>query len=112
MDVPAYPLDANGWPRLGGIGSLVAQELESRIGVEARVTVLGHVQRGGSPVAYDRALATRLGIAAVEEAMGGRWGAMVGMTGRRIITTPLEAVAVGPRTVPDDLWNLPQILCD
>jgi ATP-dependent phosphofructokinase / diphosphate-dependent phosphofructokinase len=112
MDIPAYPLDANGWPRLGGIGGLVAQELESRIGVEARVTVLGHVQRGGSPVAYDRVLATRLGIAAVEEAMRGRWGAMVGMTGRRIIATPVEQVAVGPRTVPADLWNLPQILCD
>jgi 6-phosphofructokinase 1 len=112
MEVPAYPLDANGWPRLGGIGGLVATDLESRIGVEARVTVLGHVQRGGSPVAYDRALATRLGIAAVEEAMHGRWGAMVGMVGRHIITTPVDEVAVGPRTVPDDLWTIPQILCD
>ena len=112
MQVPAYPVDANGWPRLGGIGGLVAQELESRIEVEARVTVLGHVQRGGSPVAYDRVLATRLGTAAVEEAMRGRWGVMVGVSGRRIITTPIDEVATGPRTVPDDLWRLPQILCD
>ena len=67
MAVPEYPLDMNGWPRLGGIGGLVAQELADRVGVESRITVLGHVQRGGSPNAYDRVLATRLGIAAAEE---------------------------------------------
>ncbi|MET0801447.1 MAG: ATP-dependent 6-phosphofructokinase [Actinomycetota bacterium] len=112
MEVPDYPLDPNGWPRLGGIGSLVAQELEARIGVESRITVLGHVQRGGSPVAYDRVLATRLGIAAVEKASRGGWGTMVGMAGQEIVTTPIAEVAKAPRLVPEALWRLPQVLCD
>ena len=64
------------WPGLG-----------MRNSVESRITVLGHVQRGGSPVAYDRVLATRLGIAAIEEAAHGEWGNMVGMVGRKIVTT-------------------------
>jgi len=112
MDVPDYPLDENGWPRLGGIGSLVARELAARIGVESRITVLGHVQRGGSPVAYDRVLATRLGIAALEEAARGVWGVMVGMIGQRLVTSPIAEVAAAPRTVPETLWSLPQVLCD
>jgi phosphofructokinase-like protein len=112
MDVPDYPLDENGWPRLGGMGSLVARELGERNGVESRITVLGHVQRGGSPVAYDRVLATRLGIAAIEEAARGGWGNMVGMIGRQIATTPIAEVGAAPRTVPDELWSLPQVLCE
>lgn len=112
MDVPDYPLDENGWPRLGGMGSLVARELAERNGVESRITVLGHVQRGGSPVAFDRVLATRLGIAAIEEAARGGWGNMVGMVGRQIATTPIAEVGAAPRTVPDELWSLPQVLCE
>ncbi len=112
MQVPDYPLDPNGWPRLGGIGSLVAQELASRIGVESRITVLGHVQRGGSPVAYDRVLATRLGIAAVEEAARDAWGSMVGSIGQEVVTTPIVEVGRAPRVVPPELWRVPQVLCD
>ncbi len=102
----------NGWPRLGGIGGLVAHELAERIGVESRITVLGHVQRGGSPIAYDRVLATRLGIAAAEEAARGGWGAMVGMAGQRVVRTPIAEVAAAPRIVPEELWRLPEVLCD
>ena len=112
MDVPAYPLDPNGWPRLGGIGGLVARQLGERIGVESRITVLGHVQRGGSPNAYDRVLASRLGVAAVDEAARGAWGTMVGMDGRSVARTPIAEVAASPRVVPDELWRLPEILCD
>ncbi len=112
MDVPDYPLDGNGWPRLGGIGGLVAAELGARTGVESRITVLGHVQRGGSPVAYDRVLATRLGIAAVERAAGDGWGSMVGSIGREIVASPLDDVARTPRVVPEERWRLPQVLCD
>lgn len=112
MDVPDYPLDPNGWPRLGGIGSLVAQQLAQRLGVESRITVLGHVQRGGSPSAYDRVLATRLGIAALEEATRGGWGTMVGMVGQEVVRTPIAEVAGSSRTVPDALWRLPEVLCD
>ena len=97
MDVPDYPLDPNGWPRLGGIGGLVATELARRTGYESRITVLGHVQRGGSPVAYDRVLATRLGVAAVDEAVAGGWGRLVGVVGERLVTTPIaEAGTRGP----------------
>jgi ATP-dependent phosphofructokinase / diphosphate-dependent phosphofructokinase len=112
MDVPDYPLDGNGWPRLGGIGGLVAAELAARTGVESRITVLGHVQRGGSPVAYDRVLATRLGIAAVERAAAGGWGSMVGSIGREIVASPLDDAARAPRVVPEERWRLPQVLCD
>jgi 6-phosphofructokinase 1 len=112
MTVPEYPLDENGWPRLGGIGGLVAAELGSRNGVETRITVLGHVQRGGSPSAYDRVLATRLGIAALEHAAHDGWGTMVGMVGRDIVATPIAEVAAAPRTVPEELWRLPQVLCE
>ncbi|HEY7762088.1 MAG TPA: ATP-dependent 6-phosphofructokinase [Actinomycetota bacterium] len=111
MEVPDYPLDENGWPRLGGIGGLVAQELASRNGVESRITVLGHVQRGGSPVAADRVLATRLGIAAVEEASRDGWGSMVGIIGQEPVTTPLASAGREPRLVPKELWGIPQVLC-
>ena len=112
MDVPDYALDANGWPRLGGIGGLVARQLGERIGVESRITVLGHVQRGGSPNAFDRVLATRLGIAALEEAANGGWGSMVGMIGQQVVRTPIAEVAASLRTVPDASWHLPEVLCD
>ncbi len=112
MEVPDYPLDPNGWPRMGGIGALVAQELGERIGVESRITVLGHVQRGGSPNAYDRVLATRLGQVAVDEANRDRWGTMVGMIGQEIASTSIAEVAVSPRVVPAELRRLPEILCD
>jgi 6-phosphofructokinase 1 len=112
MEVPDYPLDENGWPRLGGIGGLVAQELSSRNHVESRITVLGHVQRGGSPVASDRVLATRLGVAAVEEAVHGGWGSLVGVIGQEIVTTPIAEVGREPRVVPKELWEIPQVLCD
>ncbi len=111
MEVPAYPLDANGWPRLGGIGSLVAAELGARTGFETRITVLGHVQRGGSPVAYDRVLAMRLGEAAVDRALAGGWGALVGVRGDEVVATPIAEVASGPRTVPPERWRVSEVLC-
>lgn len=66
--------------------------MECRLGIETRVTVLGHVQRGGSPTAYDRVLATRLGIAAVDQVFAGNFGCMVGVQGNRIAAVPLESV--------------------
>jgi phosphofructokinase-like protein len=111
MTVPDYPLDENGFPRLGGIGSLLAAEIGRRTGFETRVTVLGHVQRGGSPVAFDRVLATRLARAAIDEAAAGRWGTLVGSHGGGISTTPLAEIAAGSRTVPESLWRIPEVLC-
>jgi 6-phosphofructokinase 1 len=112
MTLPEYPLDANGFPRLGGIGSLVAAEIGARTGFETRVTVLGHVQRGGSPVVFDRVLATRLARAAVDVAAEGGWGRMVGLRDGEIRTNPLTEVAEGPRTVPQALYRIPEVLCD
>jgi phosphofructokinase-like protein len=86
--------DAFGHVRLGGIGNFLARELEKRTGFETRVTVLGHVQRGGTPTAHDRILATRFGIKAVEMVRDRQFGMMAGLTGNSIEAVPLE-VAVG-----------------
>jgi phosphofructokinase-like protein len=99
-------VDQYGHARLGGIGAVVAQEIERRMEWETRVTVLGHVQRGGSPTAFDRVLATRLGIAAVDALASGRTGVMVGLRGAEIVTVPLEEVTRGPRTVDPGLYAL------
>ena len=109
MATPDYPLDENGFPRLGGISNLVAPEIEQRTGYQTRVTILGHVQRGGTPVAFDRLLATRFGIAAVELAHAGGWGRMVSRKGQDIADVPV-AEATGPRkVVPPELYREAEI---
>ncbi len=89
--------------RLGGIGQVVAGEIEAMTGKETRVTVLGHLQRGGSPTAFDRILSTRYGTAAVNYLMEGRYGHMVCLKGAEIDTVPLEEAVGGQRKVPPDL---------
>jgi phosphofructokinase-like protein len=79
-------------PRLGGAGQHVAAEISRRTGIETRVTVLGHLQRGGTPTAYDRFLATRFGIGAVELTEAGRWGDMVALQGTEIVGVPIRDV--------------------
>lgn len=88
--------------RLGGIGQLVARMIEEKAGVETRVTVLGHIQRGGSPSAYDRVLATRFGVEACELAVRGIHGVMVCLRGNEISYVPLEEAAGRVRTIPPD----------
>ena len=86
--------DEFGHVRLGGIGHRLEHEIEERTGFETRATVLGHVQRGGTPTAFDRVLATRLGVAAIDAAHDGHWGTMPALRGTRIELVPLtEAVA-------------------
>ena len=75
-------VDAFGHVRLGGIGNLLAEEIEARTGFETRVTILGHVQRGGTPTAYDRILSTRFGIAAIDAVHDGAFGHMVALRHR------------------------------
>lgn len=89
--------------RLGGIGQVVAREIESITDKESRVTVLGHLQRGGSPTAFDRILSTRYGTAAVNFLMEGRYGHMVCLKGTEIDTVPLEEAVGGQRKVPLDI---------
>lgn len=88
--------------RLGGIGELVAKQIEQETGLETRVTVLGHVQRGGSPTAYDRILATRFGAVALEAASRGEFGVMASLQRNVVITVPLKDVVGKQRLVPPD----------
>lgn len=92
--------DGFGFPRLGGIGHVIGAALEHITGFETRVTVLGHVQRGGTPTAFDRVLATRLGLHAAELAMSGATGVMAALSGTEIVTVSLEQACATPRTVP------------
>ena len=76
------------------------------MGVETRVTILGYIQRGGSPTAYDRVLATRFGAAAVQMVKDGEFGRMVGLKGNQVIGIPLETAVSGLKTVDPELYEL------
>jgi ATP-dependent phosphofructokinase / diphosphate-dependent phosphofructokinase len=108
MEVPDYPLDPRGFPRFGGIAQVLAPRLEQATGDETRVTVLGHVQRGGTPNAEDRILATRFGAAAVELAERGGWGRMVAIRGNDVTDVPL-AEAAKVRPVPEELYRIAEV---
>jgi 6-phosphofructokinase 1 len=82
-------LDAFGHVRLGGVGEWLAGEIEKRTGKEARTTVLGHIQRGGTPTAFDRVLATRFGLHAIDAVADHDWGKMVALRGTEIVRVPL-----------------------
>ena len=86
------------------------KERREELGFEVRVTVLGHIQRGGSPSAFDRLLATRLGAAAVAELYNGHYGQMVGIKGREVVTTPLEEVASSRIELDLDLYELAKVM--
>jgi 6-phosphofructokinase 1 len=101
MTLASGERDAFGHVRLGGIGDRLAQEIEARTGKEARAVVLGHVQRGGTPSAFDRWLATRFGLQAIGAVADGEYGVMVALRGTRIVRVPLaegtgELKLVGP----------------
>ncbi len=93
--------DQYGHVRLGGIADTIAHQIEARTGFEARVVLLGHVQRGGTPTAFDRVLATRYGIAAIDAVHDGAWGQMTALRGNEIVRVPL--VDAGGRTKLCDL---------
>jgi 6-phosphofructokinase 1 len=94
--------DEFGHARLGGIGQLLEREIEARTGFESRATVLGHIQRGGTPTAFDRVLATRLGLAAADAASDGRWGTMPALRGTRVELVPLAEAVADLRIVPEE----------
>lgn len=97
-------LDGFGRPRLGGIAEVLAPLIEECTGIETRATVLGHVQRGGAPTAFDRVLATRTGIAAADAVLRGEWGTMAGLRGDRIEMVPLADAVGRLKTVPRDRY--------
>ncbi|MHB9112648.1 MAG: 6-phosphofructokinase [Thermoleophilia bacterium] len=101
-------VDAFGNVKLGGVASLLAKEIERRTGFETRATVLGHIQRGGTPTAHDRVLATRYGAKAADMVQNEEFGLMAALQGDAIVAVPLE-VAVGERkVVRQEFWDLAQ----
>ncbi len=95
--------------RLGGIGDIVGRWIEERTGLSARVTVLGYIQRGGSPTAFDRVLATRLGVKAVEMVMAGEFGRMAAINGLQMISVALEEVAAKSKPIDADIYRTAEI---
>jgi ATP-dependent phosphofructokinase / diphosphate-dependent phosphofructokinase len=102
----AMGVDDFGRPRLGGVGAELAREIEERTGFESRVTVLGHVQRGGTPTARDRILATRYGLKAAELVHEGRFGTMVALHGDTIVDVPLREAITELKTVPSSWYDV------
>ena len=101
--------DAFGHARLGGIGVALEGELERLTGYESRVTILGHVQRGGTPVAFDRVLATRFGVAAMDAVLAESSGAMVGLRGTQIVQTPLAEALREPKLLDPALYETAEL---
>ncbi|RSN48785.1 MULTISPECIES: 6-phosphofructokinase [Actinomadura] len=100
MQLQTGERDAFGHVRLGGIGQRLADEIEKRTGKEARATVLGHIQRGGTPSAFDRVLATRLGLQAIDAVRDGDYGRMVALQGTEIVRVGLDEATKELKTVP------------
>jgi ATP-dependent phosphofructokinase / diphosphate-dependent phosphofructokinase len=95
--------------RLGGIGTVLAAEIERCMGIETRVTKLGYVQRGGSPTPFDRVLATRFGVKAMEMTEAGEWGRMVALTGNQITSIPLEDAVGELKTLSEEIYGVAEL---
>jgi 6-phosphofructokinase 1 len=102
-------LDEFGHVRLGGIGQALGGLIEKKTGFETRVTVLGHIQRGGSPTAFDRVLGTRFGVKAVELVKEGKFGEMASLKGNKIVSVPIEKAVGTLKTVDMDLYNMAKV---
>ena len=92
--------------RLGGIGFHLAHEIEERTGLQARVTNLGYLQRGGTPTAFDRILATRLGVKAYEMVLKQEWGRMAAMRGTDIVSVPLDEAVNNLKRLDEDIYRV------
>ena len=106
FDIAPDEFDEYGHIRLGGIANLVASEIESRTGFETRVTILGHVQRGGSPTAYDRVLSTWFGVAAIDAVHDGAWGQMVALQANQVVRVQLDDAVRELKYVNPQLWDV------
>lgn len=102
-------VDAFGHARLGGIAASLESEIQSRTGLETRHTVLGHIQRGGAPTAFDRVLGTRFGVAAIDAVHAGEAGKMVALRGTDIKLVPLEEAVGSMKLVSEELYALAQV---
>ena len=104
--------DEFGHAKLGGIGNVLAREIEKRTGFEARSVVLGHIQRGGSPSAFDRVLATRYGIGAIDMVHRGEFGCMAALRSNKIVSIPLREAIARNRTVDDEMIQVAEGILD
>ena len=102
-------LDQFGHVRLGGIGEALAGEIEKRTGYETRVSVLGHIQRGGTPTAFDRILGTRFGVKAVESVKNKKFGRMVALVGNKVIDVPIEDAVKEIKTVDTEFYEIAKV---
>jgi phosphofructokinase-like protein len=102
-------LDAFGHVRLGGIGKTLASEIENRTGFQTRFVILGHIQRGGTPTAFDRMLGTRFGVAAVDLVEQGKFGKMVSLQGNKIVPMDLKEVTAKTKRVDDELYEIAEV---
>jgi 6-phosphofructokinase 1 len=102
-------LDAFGHAKLGGVGEFLAKEIEARTSLESRYVVLGHLQRGGTPTAYDRILATRFGVRAIELVNEGRFGRMVALQGNRIVDVSLDEATSKTKTVDPEIYGIAEV---
>jgi 6-phosphofructokinase 1 len=105
MELRTGEVDAFGHVRLGGMGDRVAAEIEARTGAESRAVVLGHVQRGGKPSAFDRWLATRFGLHAIDAVQDGDWGKMVALRAASIVRVPLAEATAALKLVDPSLYS-------
>ncbi len=105
MSLVSGEVDQFGHVRLGGIANILATEIESRTGYETRVTILGHIQRGGTPTAFDRVLATRFGIGAIDAVHDGDFGQMVALQAGKIVRVPLTEGVGEPKLVDPQLYH-------
>lgn len=106
MITSTQELDSFGHVRLGGIGQVLADKIEKKTGFETRYTVLGHIQRGGSPTAYDRVLATRFGVKAADLVNEGKWGQMSALRGNDIVGVKLDDAVGELKTVDVELYKV------
>src|SRR5690606_20076622 len=105
LDLGPAEVDEFGHERLGGIGQIVAAEIERRTGYETRVTILGHVQRGGTPTSFDRVLASRYGVAAIDAVHDGDFGTMVALHADRIVRVPLAEATGKLKVVSPEMYD-------
>ena len=99
----------SGTSRLGGIAVELERDIEERTGYESRMTILGHVQSGGTPTAFDRVLATRFGVAAADAVSAGAFGQMVALHGTEIVRSPLDEALAAPKLLDPALYETAEV---
>ena len=109
LDIPEPEVDQYGHKRLGGISNVIASEIEQRTGYETRVTVLGHVQRGGTPTAFDRVLCTWYGVEAIDAVHDGAFGTMVALQNAEVVRVPLEIAVAELKYVNPRLYEAAKV---